>query len=89
MGLGIVIIFYLLASAVVFGVAAALCTVVWLLVRKRWPKLRLWLIAAPVAVGLAPTALLVVGLLWVNLEPPGVRFKDVFDVPAGPSIHDL
>lgn len=89
MGLGIVIIVYLVFSAILFGVALAVCALTWLLVRKRWPRLRPWLKAAPFAIAATPTALLAAGLLWINLAPAGFRFKEVFAVPAGRNIHDL
>ncbi|MCY1645832.1 hypothetical protein OVA11_01780 [Caulobacter sp. SL161] len=89
MGLGIVVIFYLLVSGALFVCAAVVCWIVGLLLRGRHRWLRPWLMAAPVLVGAAPTALLVAGLLWANLAPPSVRFHDVFDAWPGQGVRDL
>ena len=89
MGLGFVIGFYLLGSAILFGAALAVCALTQLLVRKRWPWLGPWLNAAPFVIAATPMALLAAGLLWINFAPAGFRFKEVFAVSAGQNIHDL
>lgn len=89
MGLGIVLAFYVLLSAVLF-------VPVWLVtrvVRQRIaPKQRLLVMALkalPFGIAIAPLTLFTGGIIWANIAPPSVIFKAVFTQAPSDRITDL
>lgn len=89
MGLGVVILLGLMLSGLLFVGMALLCLVVWLLIRRRFPRAWPWLAAAPVLTALIPPALLASGLIWSNLAPPSARFQAVFGPAPTSLVQDL
>jgi len=89
MGLGFVLLAWLLVGAVLFAVGAALSAILWLIVRPRKFWLRLVLIAFPFLVGAAPVGLFVAGLIWQNIAPAPLQYEAVFGHPPDRSVTDL
>lgn len=89
MGLGVVILLGLVLSGTLLVGTGLVCLVVWLLIRRRFPRAWPGLAAAPVLAALVPPALLASGLIWSNLAPPSARFQAVFAQAPTNAVRDL
>lgn len=93
MGLLFVILLWLVVGAVLFGITAIVCLVIWLAIKpKRWRAMTV-LVAAPFAMGAAPVvlylALFVIGLALGGTAPPARNFEAVFGTPPPAGVTDL
>lgn len=89
MGLGVVILLSVMLSGALFVGTALLCFFAWLLIRRRFPRVWPWLMAAPILAALAPPGLLVSSLIWSNVAPPSARFQAVFGQAPDAAVLDL
>ena len=89
MGLGIVLLVWLLVGAGLFAAGAVLSAILWGIIRPKKGVLRTALRAFPFLVGAAPVGLFVVSLIWQNIAPAPLQYEAVFGHPPDRSVTDL